>query len=88
MFVEKHSGVFSSDICVKGALAVLSVLQALPESVCDWRFGVRIDSMGFFHAWSGFYDRKTANDVAHLCKSLNDGGHQYPAFDFNLFSWF
>ena len=47
------SELLSRDICVKEALAVLFVLQALPESIWHRRVDVLVDNEGLALAWSG-----------------------------------
>ena len=63
-----QSDLLSNDICVKEALAVLFVLQALPESVWSRRVDICVDNEGLSLAWSGL--RASSQGLAEVLKEL------------------
>ena len=58
----------SEDICVKETLAVLLVLQALPESVWSRRVDVGVDNEGLSLAWAGL--KASSGGLARVLREL------------------
>ena len=71
-----NSVLLRQDICVKEALAVLFVLQALPESAQGRRVDVQVDNEGLSLAWAGLKASSVGlvsvlQELFLLCVDLN-----------------